>query len=757
MTFTPALNFNGTATFTYHVRDGNSSTVAAHADSNIATATITVDPVNDPPIANGQTLTTQEDSPLNITLTSSDVDGGPPTYTTTDPPNGSISGSGASITYTPDLNYNGPDSFSFTVNDGAGGTDTGMVNITVTAVQDGPVAGDQTLNTQEDTALPVTLTGSDVDGDPLTFCCVTDPPNGSITGTAPNLVYTPDLNFNGTDSFDFTVDDGNSNTDVGTVTVNVTAVNDAPVADDQAVETAEDTPLSVTLTASDIDGDALTYTVTGGPSHGTLAGSPPFLVYTPALNYFGPDSFTFLVDDGAGGTDTGTIAITVTPVNDPPVADDQAVSTGEDGPRAIQLTASDVDNTEAQLTYAIDTPPANGTLSGSPPNIVYTPGLNYTGPDQFTFTVYDGEFTDTGTIDITVGPRNDPPVADPQAVSTDEDTPLAITLSGNDADGDSLTYSVTSGPSNGTLAGTPPNVTYTPALDFVGHDAFTFQADDGNGGLDTAVVDITVGGLNDPPVADPQAVTTNEDEPIAINLTGSDVDGDALTISPASAPVNGTLTGSGNFVIYSPGLNFNGSDEFTFLVSDGNGGTDTATVSITVNAVNDEPDAQPQIVNTPEDTAVAITLAGVDADGDALTYSITGPPSNGTLSGTAPNVTYTPNPDYNGADFFTFAVSDGNGGSDTATVSINVAAAPLIGTYIVPDGAVANVQIELGVPLTSRAAFLRFSSHLFAADGTPLAGRTLTFSTGTSVVCSGVTDASGSRPAVPASTLSGPC
>ena len=741
VTFTPAPNFNGTTSFTYRVEDGTASTVGAHAPSNTATVNIVVAAVNDAPVANDQSLTTQEDTPLNITLTASDVEGDTLTFLAGAPAHGSISGTGANITYTPDQDYNGPDSFSFSVSDGNGGTDVGQVDIDVTPVQDGPVANPQTVNTQEDTSVSITLTGSDVDGDTLSFSVATSPANGSLAGTAPNLIYSPAPNFNGTDSFTFTVDDGNGNTDTATVTIVVAAVNDAPVADDQSVTTAEDTPLSITLTGSDVDGDTLGFSVLSGPNHGSLAGTAPNLVYTPAQDYFGPDSFTFQVDDGNGGTDTGIVSITVTPVNDPPVAIDQVKNTGEDTPVAVGLTATDVDG--PALTFSVVSPPANGTLSGTPPNLVYTPGLNYTGPDQFTFAVSDGEFTDTGTVDINVGTSNDPPLADPQAVSTDEDTPLGITLTGSDADGDPLMFSVTGGPSHGSLSGTAPNLTYTPATDYVGHDLFTFQADDGKGGIDTATVDINVGGVNDPPLGDDQSVTTAEDSPIAINLTGSDVDGDTLSFSVVGAPVNGTLTGSGDFVIYSPGLNYNGPDSFTFLVNDGNGGTDTATVDITVTAVNDTPDAVPQFVTVPEDTATAITLSATDADGDPLTYTVTAPPSHGSLSGTAPNLTYTPAADYNGTDFFTFEVNDGNGGVSSAVVSINVEAAPLIGTYLIPDGAVLDVELNFGVPTQSRIAVLHLSATLFDSSGDPLAGRTLTFSTGGTVVCTAVTDASG--------------
>src|SRR5207249_3579048 len=132
--------------------------------------------------------------------------------------------------------------------------------------------------------------GSDVDGDALTFNVVSGPAHGSFNGSA----YTPTANYNGSDSFTFKASDGITNSTPATVSITVTAVNDAPVANSQSVSTSEDTPLSITLTGSDVDGDALTFTVVTGPAHGTFDGT----TYTPAANYNGPDSFTFSADDG---------------------------------------------------------------------------------------------------------------------------------------------------------------------------------------------------------------------------------------------------------------------------------------------------------------------------------------------------------------------------------------------------------------------------------------------------------------------------
>jgi hypothetical protein len=196
------------------------------------------------------------------------------------------------------------------VTDPGGLSDSALVSITVTSVNDAPVADDQQPSTPEDTALAITLAGTDPDGHPLTFAHGSAA-HGTITGTGPNLLYTPASNYHGPDSFTFTVTDADGLSDSGLVSITVTSVNDAPVADDQQLSTVEDTALAITLTAADVDSDVLTFT-NGSAAHGAITGSGASLTYTPAADYFGPDSFSFTVDDGHGGTDTGTIAITVT-------------------------------------------------------------------------------------------------------------------------------------------------------------------------------------------------------------------------------------------------------------------------------------------------------------------------------------------------------------------------------------------------------------------------------------------------------------
>ncbi len=539
------------------------------------------------------------------------------------------------------------------------------------------------------------------------------------------------------------MNDGTVTSAPATVSITVTAVNDPPVANPQAVTTPEDTARAITLTASDVDSDPLTYSIVMGPAHGALTGTPPNVTYTPAANYAGPDSFTFRVWDGAAFSNTATVSITVTPVNDPPVANPQSVTTPEDTPRLITLTGSDPDGDP--LTFAIGTPPAHGALTGTPPNVTYTPAAGYAGPDSFTFTVNDGTVTSApATVSITVSSVNQPPVANPQAVTTPEDTPKAITLTGSDPNGDPLTYSIVTPPTNGALTGAPPNVTYTPASNYHGPDSFTFRVWDGTVFSDPATVSITVTAVNDPPVANPQAVTTPEDTARAITLTASDIDFDPLTYSIVTPPANGSLTGAPPNVTYTPAANYHGPDSFTFRVWDGAAFSNTATVSITVTAVNDPPVANPQSVTTPQDTPVAVTLTGSDIDFDPLTYSIVTPPAHGALTGTPPAVTYTPAASYLGPDSFTFTVNDGTATSAPATVSITVTDTPLsvltIGSASVIEGDAGPIGVEVTITLTP-ASTIPVSVGYATGGGTASAGADYTAASGTADFAIGATTA----------------
>jgi hypothetical protein len=627
---------------------------------------------NTPPTAEPQSATTEEDQPLALELTGSDAEGGTLVYTIVNQPqHGTLSGPPPKVSYTPALNYHGPDSFTFTVSDGQATSAAATVSLTITPLNDAPTATAQTIPTPEETATDITLTAVDPEGEQLSFTVATQPTHGTLTGTPPNLTYTPALNYHGPDSFTFTASDGTATSAPGTITISVTPVNDAPVATPRSLSTPEGTPVAATLTGSDVDGDPLTFAVASQPAHGTLTGTPPNLTYTPAPSYNGPDSFTFTASDGTATSAPATLSITVTSLNDAPVATARSLSTPEDTQLPVTLTGSDADGDP--LTFAVASQPAHGTLTGTPPNLTYTPALNYHGPDSFTFTASDGTATSApATLSITVTPVNDAPVATARSLTTQEDRALPVTLTGSDVDGDPLTFAVASQPAHGTLTGTPPNLTYTPAPSYNGPDSFTFTASDGTATSAPATLSITVTSVNNAPVASPSSATTQEDTPVPVTLTGSDVDGDPLTFAVASQPAHGTLTGTLPNLTYTPALNYHGPDSFTFTASDGTATSARATVSLTITPVNDAPGPVAQSLTIREDTPRSITLTASDPEGDPVSFAVASGPSHGTLSGTPPALTYTPEPNYRGPDSFTFTASDGTATSAPATVSLTI-------------------------------------------------------------------------------------
>ncbi len=450
--------------------------------------------------------------------------------------------------------------------------------------------------------------------------------------------------------------------------------NQAPVAQNQAVTTAEDTAKEITLVASDADGNPLTYSIVAQPTHGSLsavAGNK--VTYTPAANYSGPDSFTFKANDGTIDSNTATVSITVTAINDPPVAQNQTATTEEDTGKEITLVATDVDSTT--LTYSIVAQPAHGSLSAVAGNkVTYTPAANYNGADSFTFRANDGTHnSNIATVSITVTAVNDPPVAQNQSATTEEDTPKEITLVATDVDSTTLTYSIVAQPTHGSLSVVAGNkVTYTPTADYFGTDSFTFRASDGTLNSNTATVSITVSAVNDPPVAQNQSVTTAENTAKEITLVATDVDSTTLTYSILAQPQHGSLSAvSGNKVTYTPAADYSGADSFTFKANDGSTDSNTASVSITVSSVNDAPIAEDAVILTEEDTINEITLLASDSDGDPLTYSIVDEPDHGSLSLISGNkLTYTPDENYNGTDSFTFKANDGTLDSNIAEVAI---------------------------------------------------------------------------------------
>ncbi|MBR9813222.1 tandem-95 repeat protein, partial [bacterium] len=695
VTYSPAANFNGSDSFSYTVNDN------AGATSNIATVNITVNAVNDPPVAANDAATTDEDTPVNVFVLANDndVDDGIDAASVaivTNAPNGSaVVEPDGSVTYSPAADFNGTDSFTYTVNDNAGATsNVATVSITVTAVNDPPVAANDAATTDEDTPVNVLVLGNDNDVDDgidaSSVAIVSSAANGSaVVEPDGSVTYSPVADFNGTDSFSYTVNDNAGLTsNVATVSITVTAVNDPPVAANDAATTDEDTPVNVLVLANDNDvDDGIDVSTVVVVSNGNAVLEPDGSVtYTPVADFNGTDSFTYTVNDNAGATsNVATVSITVTAVNDPPVAANDAATTDEDTPVNVLVLGNDndVDDGIDAASVAIVSNAANGSAVVEPDgSVTYTPAADFNGTDSFSYTVNDnaGVTSNVATVSITVSAVNDPPLVANQTFAVDENTPnqtAFATVAANDADGDALTYAIVAGVPNNEFEINATSgellVGNESELDFETSPSFTITVtvDDGTAPPAEAAVTININDVNEPVNAFGGNIgTTTEDAAdsggagsVGVNDTDDDgttdfvitqVEGNAANVGQQIVLTSGALltVNADRSYTYDPNGRFETlttgdsvDESFTYTISDGEFSS-TGTAFQTVTGVNDAPD-DPVIStirinngDTLQINTFLLRTTDVDTADSGITYDLTAVPTDGglLLSGTPLNV-----------------------------------------------------------------------------------------------------------------------
>lgn len=729
VTFAPTANLCGVGAggYDYTLSDGHGGTDTGHVTVNITC-------VNDWPTANDDSVSVTEDTATDLTASilsnDTDIDGDTLVVSAvSNPAAGTVSLVGGVVTFTPTANLcgNGIGGFDYTADDGNGGSDGAHVTVTITCVNDDPVANDDTVSGTEDldvnvTAFDMVGNDSDVDSGTLTVTGVSNETGGSAVLGAGAVTFTPDADLCGVGAagYDYTVSDGDGGSDTGHVTIDLTCINDDPLAGSDGFVTPEDTDLELVQADllgndSDIEGDTLTVSGVSNATGGSVELDGDDITFAPDADLCGngEGGFDYTISDGNGGSDGAHVTIDITCVNDAPVATDDDASGTEDTEvvvAAADLTSNDTDTENDTLTVTGVSNATGGSVGLDAGDVTFTPdedlcGNNVAGYD---YTVEDGNGgSDTGHVTIDLTCENDNPDANDDTVSVEEDsadTDVTADLLDNDTDvdGDDLTVTYVSNATGGSVDLDAGVVTFTPDPDLCGDGAgsFDYLISDGNGGIDAAHADVDITCGNDAPVANDDDIDGTEDTDVVMNgndLTGNDTDteDDDLTVVTVANVTGGIASVDSGDVTFEPTANLcgNNAGSFDYTVSDGNGGEDTAHVTIDLECVNDAPVGVPDAGMVDQGSGPAdydVLDNDTDVEHDPLSLvdvSVAGSQGTASITG-SDEVRFTPNPAFNGQAVITYTLSDGDleaEGTLTVTVGPDVDA-PVVATPTVAFG-----------------------------------------------------------------------
>ncbi|HHF2870976.1 TPA: tandem-95 repeat protein [Vibrio diabolicus] len=688
LVFTPAENFNGDAEITYIVTDGELT--------DEAKVTVTVNPLNDAPTIKVDAVESITEDAVNTdtvvaTLTVRDTDT-PEDQLTVSLENNSngyfvlvddevkLTQAGVDAVNNDELNLKDL-TISASVSDGVNPTANDSDSLIVNRVNDAPtvdnVISDQVLS-EDFATYTIDLNNAFKDSDSTLNFSVSG--NSNVLVSIENGIATisPTADWNGSETLTFTATDPSGES--VSQTVNFTVAPVADIVEDNAT-VVEDTPTIIKVLGNDtFEGDdkVVSLDTNNGPANGTVSVNPDGSVtYTPNDNYHGTDSFTYIVTSG-GVSESTTVNVDVTPVNDAPVAKDDTATTQEDIAVTIDVLPNDTDVDGDKLSIqSASVPEAQGKVEIVDGKLVFTPAENFNGDAEITYTITDGSLTDQATVNVTVNAVNDTPVVESSIADqtlAEDFTPYTIDLNTafSDVDGD-LTFSV-SGNSNVNVSIENGIATISPTADWNGSEELMFTATDPSGESVSQTVNFTVA-----PVADIESdrATAVEDTPTIINVLGNDTfegDDKVVSLDTNNGPANGTVSvNPDGSVTYTPNDNFHGADSFTYIVTSG-GVSESTTVNVDVTPVNDAPVAKDDTAVTDEDTPVMIDVLpnDTDVDGDKLSIqSASVPEAQGKVEIVEGKLVFTPAENFNGDAEITYIITDGQL-TDEAKVTVTV-------------------------------------------------------------------------------------
>jgi len=695
---TLTLNFNGTYTYTpepNYFGDDQFGYVCIDPCGvvDFGDVFITINSVNDLPIALGENYVIDEDESIfaDLSLNDSDIETVILTYSLSEQANyGDVElNSDGSFSYTPFDNYFGNDGFSYFVNDADGGSSEANVNIQIIPINDPPIAVNDQFDLDEDTQLQgnVALNDSDLDGDDLMYSFDVDGVPGSFSGNQNGeFLFVPDLDFNGQFEVEYEVCDMAMECVFGLLEITVNPLNDAPVAVDDEFTTSEEITIYATVADNDfdVDGDVLTYSLLANPVNGTIIfDTDGSFSYTPNDLFNGLEMLSYMVCDPFSVCSEAQFSIEVLFVNDAPEPLNDAFNVDEDQVLLGDVSLNDFDADGDELYFQIVQGPLHGDLIFNANGYFsYTPNSNYFGQEIMSYNACDPLNTCvTATITININPLNDTPVAIGENIGVLMNIAVSGDVSNNDYDVDNgiLTYSIIQNTVNGVFNLMPNGTfTYSPNDGFLGSDQAEYQVCDSENACATAIVNFNVTNTNDAPVLTDDSIEINEDQEITFDLSSNDSDpnGDVLTYSIFEEPNSGNcIINASGILEFQPDINFVGTVTMKYQACDPYLVCEIANVTINVLAINDAPIAIDMELVMFEDESIINSLAPLSSDVDDanLTYSIiTLPQSGNVLMNEYGGFIYAPNANYFGMDFMDYEVCDSQGACDIATVYFEI-------------------------------------------------------------------------------------
>jgi len=403
--YRPAANWWGADGFTYRVADAGGGVATGEVQ-------VVVRPVNDPPVAEDQEYVINRNTFADVIYRASDPDGTQLSFEILDgPAHGELWKYPDIATYYPYKGFAGDDRFTYSASDGSGTSRVATVSFRVLDANNPPKTSPLELATRPGRPLKITLTATDADDDPVRFEIVTAPAHGRLEPAGTNFLYTPAPGYLGPDSLLYRATDGQDASPPTLVNLTVTDRNTAPVAHDATIEVRANTPTSLTLDATDGEGDPLQFTLLTAPAAGELTGIPPTLLYTPVADYVGPDRFTFQARDDAFDSTPATVTLFVAPRNRMPAATNQTIRIPANQPTLLVFDLRDPD--DDPLRVAILKGPQQGRLFGLGTNFIYAPKPGAGGYDRFTYKAWDGHIYSEVRV-VTLELESSPPWAPPR-------------------------------------------------------------------------------------------------------------------------------------------------------------------------------------------------------------------------------------------------------------------------------------------------------------------------------------------------------